>query len=95
MFALRVGDADIRALFMMTPYAYRTSAKGRERVLFLKELGFKKVYVVEEQELPDPKFSTLKYPNPEDPKAFAMALALAKEKDLITIIKLFFFCTKI
>ena len=31
-------DADIRALFMMTPYAYRTSAKGRERVLALKEL---------------------------------------------------------
>ena len=47
----------------------------------LKELGFKHVYVVPEQEMPDPKFSTLEYPNPEDPKAFAMALALAKEKD--------------
>ena len=46
----------------------------------LKELGFKKVYVVEEQELPDPKFSTLKYPNPEDPDAFTLALKLAKEK---------------
>lgn len=31
-------DTDIRALFMMTPYAYRTSAKGRERVLSLREL---------------------------------------------------------
>ena len=31
-------DADIRALFMMTPYAYRTSAIGRERVLSLKHL---------------------------------------------------------
>ena len=31
-------DADIRALFMMTPYAYRTSAAGRERVLALREL---------------------------------------------------------
>jgi 23S rRNA (guanine745-N1)-methyltransferase len=29
---------DIRALFMMTPYAYRTSAAGRERVLALDEL---------------------------------------------------------
>ena len=47
----------------------------------LKELGFKKVYVVEEQELPDPKFSTLKYPNPEDPEAFTLALKLAKEKN--------------
>ncbi len=47
----------------------------------LSELGFKHVYVVPEQELPDPKFTTLEYPNPEDPKAFALALKLAKEKD--------------
>ncbi len=47
----------------------------------LSELGFKHVYVVPEQELPDPKFTTLEYPNPEDPKAFTLALALAKEKD--------------
>ena len=47
----------------------------------LKELGFKNVYVVPEQEKPDPKFTTLDYPNPEDPKAFTYALNLAKEKD--------------
>lgn len=47
----------------------------------LEELGFKKVYVVPEQEMPDPKFTTLEYPNPEDPKAFTMALDLAKEKN--------------
>lgn len=47
----------------------------------LSELGFKNVYVVPEQENPDPKFTTLDYPNPEDPKAFAYALRLAKEKD--------------
>ena len=47
----------------------------------LKELGFKNVYVVPEQELPDPDFTTLDYPNPEDPKAFELALKLAKEKD--------------
>ena len=46
----------------------------------LKELGFKNVYVVPEQEEPDPKFTTLDYPNPEDPKAFEYALRLAKEK---------------
>ena len=46
----------------------------------LKELGFKHVYVVPEQELPDPDFTTLEYPNPEDPKAFTLALKLAKEK---------------
>ena len=46
----------------------------------LKELGFQHVYVVPEQELPDPDFTTLEYPNPEDPKAFTLALKLAKEK---------------
>ena len=47
----------------------------------LKELGFKQVYVVEEQEKPDGNFPTVPYPNPEDPKAFEMALKLAKEVD--------------
>lgn len=47
----------------------------------LKELGFKNVYIVPEQELPDPDFTTLEYPNPEDPKAFTLALKLAKEKN--------------
>ncbi|MDD7025791.1 MAG: phospho-sugar mutase [Lachnospiraceae bacterium] len=47
----------------------------------LSELGYKNVYVVKEQELPDPNFTTLDYPNPEDPKAFTLALKLAKEKE--------------
>ncbi|HAL02018.1 MAG TPA: phosphoglucomutase [Lachnospiraceae bacterium] len=47
----------------------------------LEELGFKNVYIVPEQEMPDPKFTTLEYPNPEDPKAFTLALKLAKEKN--------------
>ena len=49
------------------------------RVLF--ELGFTNVQVVPEQELPDGSFSTVSYPNPEDPKAFALALKLAEETD--------------
>ncbi|OEF99798.1 phosphoglucomutase [Vulcanibacillus modesticaldus] len=50
----------------------------------LTELGFD-VEVVEEQASPDPDFSTVKVPNPEDPNAFTLALELAKEKaaDLI------------
>lgn len=47
----------------------------------LKELGFEQVYVVKEQQMPDPNFTTLKYPNPEDPDAFTLALKLAKEVD--------------
>lgn len=47
----------------------------------LKELGYKNVFVVPEQEKPDPKFTTLAYPNPEDPLAYTYALKLAKEKN--------------
>ena len=47
----------------------------------LKELGFEQVYVVPEQQMPDPNFTTLEYPNPEDPKAFTLALALANKVD--------------
>ena len=47
----------------------------------LEELGFKNVYVVPEQELPDGDFPTVSYPNPEAAEAFELALKLAKEKD--------------
>ncbi len=47
----------------------------------LRELGFTNVQVVPEQELPDGRFPTVSYPNPEDPKAFALALQLAEETD--------------
>ena len=47
----------------------------------LKELGFEQVYVVKEQELPDGNFPPVAYPNPESPKAFELALKLAKEVD--------------
>ena len=47
----------------------------------LKELGFEKVYVVKEQELPNGDFPTVSYPNPEDKNAFKLALELAKEVD--------------
>lgn len=45
----------------------------------LKEIGLNKVYVVKEQELPDGDFSTVGYPNPEDKKAFELALKLGEE----------------
>lgn len=56
-----------------------TGNKPVRRVL--DELGFKNIYVVPEQENPDPDFSTLKYPNPEEHDAFTLAIRLAKEKD--------------
>ncbi len=45
----------------------------------LREIGITNVAVVKEQELPDPNFSTLKVPNPEDPTAFVLAEKLADE----------------
>ena len=45
----------------------------------LEKAGFINVNIVKEQELPDSKFSTVSYPNPEDPKAFTLALKLADE----------------
>jgi len=45
----------------------------------LREVGISNVSVVKEQELPDPNFSTVKVPNPEDPAAFTLAMKLADE----------------
>ena len=47
----------------------------------LKEVGFNNVYVVPEQEKPDGNFPTVDYPNPEDKKAFKLALELAQKVD--------------
>lgn len=45
----------------------------------LKELGYKNVNIVKEQEKPDGQFPTAAYPNPEEPKVFNIALDMAKE----------------
>ena len=47
----------------------------------LKEIGFKNVHVVPEQELPDGDFPTVSYPNPEAEEAFELGLSLAKKLD--------------
>lgn len=52
----------------------------------LEKVGFKNVYVVPEQELPDGNFSTVGYPNPEDPKAFTLAMKLAEKVDADVIV---------
>ena len=47
----------------------------------LKEIGIQNLYVVPEQKEPDGNFPTVDYPNPEDKKAFRLALELAKKVD--------------
>ncbi len=45
----------------------------------LNEVGFKDVRVVPEQELPDPNFSTVGYPNPEERRVFELAIEMARD----------------
>ncbi|HOL84565.1 phospho-sugar mutase [Thermoclostridium caenicola] len=52
----------------------------------LKEIGFEQVMVVKEQQDPDPEFSTVKYPNPEEKSAFNLAMEMAAKEDVDLII---------
>ncbi|ABO65895.1 MULTISPECIES: phospho-sugar mutase [Geobacillus] len=67
-------ETDIRIVF--TPL-HGTSNKPVRRVL--AELGYQNVFVVQEQEQPDPNFSTVASPNPEEHAAFALAIELGKQ----------------
>ena len=69
----KVGN-DIKIIF--TPI-HGTGNLPIRRVL--KEVGFKNVSVVKEQELPDSKFSTVEYPNPEEKAVFDIAIEMAKK----------------
>ena len=71
----KVAD-DIKIVF--TPLHGTGNIPVRE---VLKRLGFKKVYIVEEQAVPDGNFSTVEFPNPEELSAFEMGIKLAKKVD--------------
>ncbi|QHA90451.1 phospho-sugar mutase [Bacillus sp. N1-1] len=47
----------------------------------LKAYGFNNVTVVKEQELPDPNFSTVSSPNPEEHAAFELAIQYGEQQD--------------
>jgi phosphoglucomutase len=52
----------------------------------LAALGFKNVFIVEQQATPDGNFSTVQSPNPEEREALNMALQLAEEKNADLVI---------
>jgi len=69
-------DIDKSATIVYTPLNGAGSVPV-QRVL--RERGFKGIHVVAEQEMPDPDFTTVGYPNPEDTNAFKYAEALGKK----------------
>jgi phosphoglucomutase len=69
-------EVDVKVVF--TPL-HGTANKPVRRGL--EALGYKNVVVVKEQELPDPNFSTVKSPNPEEHAAFELAIQVGKEID--------------
>ncbi|ALI33752.1 phospho-sugar mutase [Weissella cibaria] len=52
----------------------------------LQNAGFENVTIVPEQAEPNGNFPTVKLPNPEDPEALAMGIALAKEQGADVVI---------
>lgn len=62
-------ETDIKVVF--TPLHGTANKPARDA---LNALGYKHVQVVAEQELPDPQFSTVKSPNPEEHAAFELAI---------------------
>lgn len=52
----------------------------------LDMIGLKNVMVVKEQEQPDPAFSTVKSPNPEEKEGFTIAIGMAKKEGVDLII---------
>ena len=52
----------------------------------LERAGFAAPYVVSQQEHPDPEFPTVVFPNPEEPGAMDLAMALAEEKDVDLVV---------
>ena len=72
---------DMKIIF--TPL-HGTGNKPIRRIL--RKIGFEKVIVVPEQEHPDPDFSTVAYPNPEERSALAMAISLAKKENADLVI---------
>ncbi len=74
-------EVDLKVVF--TPL-HGTANKPVRRGL--EALGYKNVTVVKEQELPDPNFSTVKSPNPEEHDAFTLAIRDGKAIDADVLI---------
>ncbi|MFW7382048.1 MAG: phospho-sugar mutase [Oligoflexus sp.] len=70
------GDKNIKIVF--TPLH---GTGGYPIAECLKRYGFHNVSIVPEQAKPDSEFPTVRFPNPEDPEALEMAIALGKKEN--------------
>lgn len=77
----RHGHRDLRIVYTPLHGVGGTVLPG-----LLEEAGFGPVHVVPEQAQPDPAFPTVAFPNPEEPGAMDLALALAAEVDADLVI---------
>ncbi len=71
--ALAVHEGDELDLAMPLVYTPLNGAGAVPFERMLKDRGFTNYHIVEEQKGPDPEFSSVGYPNPEDPKAFRLS----------------------
>ncbi len=69
-------ELDLTIPLVYTPLNGCGSVPFRE---MLHDRGFKSFMIVPEQRDPDPDFTTVGYPNPEDPKAFALSEKYGRE----------------
>ena len=70
------GELDLGIRVVYTPLNGAASSMMCEAA---KERGFRNFMVVPQQKDPDPDFTTVPFPNPENPKAFELAEKLGKE----------------
>ncbi|MBV9921220.1 MAG: phospho-sugar mutase, partial [Pseudonocardia sp.] len=75
------GPRDLRLVY--TPLH---GVGGTSVLQVLETAGFDEPYVVPEQELPDPDFPTVSFPNPEEPGAMDLAVALAAQKGVDLVV---------
>jgi phosphomannomutase len=75
------GPRDLRLVY--TPLH---GVGGTSVVQVLETAGFEAPYVVEQQEQPDPDFPTVSFPNPEEPGAMDLAMALAAERGVDLVV---------
>ena len=80
----KVGDSNREDYKIVFTPLHGTSHKILPEVL--KGAGYTDLHTVKEQEIPDGNFPTVKSPNPEEPEALKMAIALARDIDADIVI---------